>query len=77
MAAPGCSAFHVRKSRKVMESASEQPAVGSGLSTMRSGLTILAVSAMKYTPHMTMTGASVSRASIASPSESPTKSATS
>src|ERR671933_295202 len=65
--APGCSAFQRRRSRSVIESASEQPAVGSGLSTSLSGFTILAVSAMKYTPHMTMTAASVLRASTARP----------
>ena len=55
-----------------MESAREQPAVGSGIRTVRSGLRILAVSAMKYTPHITMMGASVFFASMARPRESPT-----
>ena len=46
-AAPGCSAFHSRTCGAVMVSASEQPARGSGISTVRSGARILAVSAMK------------------------------
>jgi hypothetical protein len=61
----------------VIESASEQPAVRSGISTVFAGFRILAVSAMKYTPHIAITSASVREASIASPRESPTKSATS
>ena len=45
--APGCSAFHSRTCCAVMLSASEQPARDSGISTVRSGARILAVSAMK------------------------------
>ncbi len=55
-----------------MVSASEQPACGSGISTVRSGARILAVSAMKYTPANTMTLAALAAASRDSASESPT-----
>ena len=44
-----------------MLSASEQPARGSGMSTVRSGARILAVSAMKYTPANTITRAGLCR----------------
>ena len=54
-AAPGCSAFQTRSWAAVMLSASEQPAPASGISTVRSGERIFAVSAMKYTPHSTIT----------------------
>ena len=59
-----------------MLSASEQPARESGISTVLSGLRIFEVSAMKCTPHCTMTSAFTLVASIASCSESPTMSAT-
>ena len=61
----------------MIESASEQPASRSGISTVFSGVRIFAVSAMKWTPQKTMTSASVAAASRERPSESPTKSATS
>ena len=76
-AAPGCSAFQARSWAAVMLSASEQPAPASGISTVRSGERILAVSAMKYTPHSTITAAELAAASRASARESPTWSATS
>ena len=77
-AAPGCSAFQARTCSAVMLSASEQPAAGSGISTVRSGARILAVSAMKYTPANTITRAALLAAAIRdSASESPTWSATS
>ena len=63
-------------SAAVIESASEQPASGSGISTVRSGLRIFAVSAMKWTPQTTSRSASLATACRASASESPTKSAT-
>ncbi len=66
------AAFHWRSCRAVMVSASEQPALGSGVSTVRSGARILAVSAMKYTPANTMTRAVLAAASRDSASESPT-----
>ena len=75
--APGCSAFHVRSSSAVIESASEQPASRSGISTVLSGERIEAVSAMKCTPQNTIASASVLAAWRESPRESPTKSATS
>ena len=61
----------------MIEAASEQPASRSGISTVFSGERIAAVSAMKWTPQKAMTGASVAAPSRESPSESPTKSATS
>ena len=63
-------------SAAVIESASEHPAAGSGIRTVLSGLSSLAVSAMKWTPASTMTSASVSTASCARASESPERSAT-
>ncbi len=60
-----------------MLSASEHPARGSGISTVRSGARILAVSAMKYTPAKTIVEASLDAARRESASESPTWSATS
>jgi hypothetical protein len=60
-----------------MLSASEQPARGSGISTVRSGARIFAVSAMKYTPANTMVRAVLAAASRDRASESPTWSATS
>ena len=74
--APGCSAFHARSWAAVIESASEQPASRSG-STVLSGHRTEAVSAMKCTPQNAITSASVAAAWRESPSESPTKSATS
>jgi hypothetical protein len=59
-----------------MAEASEQPALRSGISTVFSGLSTFAVSAMKCTPHWTITSAFTFVASRASCSESPTKSAT-
>ena len=60
-----------------MLSASEQPARGSGIKTVRSGARILAVSAMKYTPAKTMVDASLAAAMRDRARESPTWSATS
>src|SRR6202044_423127 len=71
-AAPGYSAFQSRTCCAVMVSASEQPARGSGISTVRSGARILAVSAMKYTPAKTITDASLVAASRDRARESPT-----
>ena len=70
--APGCSAFQARSSSAVIDDASEQPASGSGISTVFSGQTIAAVSAMKWTPQKTIASASVAAAWRESPSESPT-----
>ena len=75
--APGCAAFQARSWSAVIESASEQPASGSGSSTVFSGERIDAVSAMKCTPQNAITSASVRAACWERPSESPTKSATS
>ena len=61
----------------MIDAASEQPASRSGMSTVFSGERIAAVSAMKCTPQKTIASASVLAASRESPSESPTKSATS
>ena len=60
----------------MIEAASEQPASRSGISTVFSGLRILAVSAMKWTPAITITSASVAAPFCASASESPVMSAT-
>src|SRR5579862_3889300 len=73
---PGYFSRSRRTSAPVIDSAREQPARKSGTSTVLLGLTSLAVSAMKCTPHSTMTSASVLAACIASASESPTMSAT-
>src|SRR6185503_1776186 len=73
---PGNLSRKSRTSSPVIEEASEQPARTSGISTVLSGLRIFEVSAMKCTPACTMIGALVLVASIASCSESPTKSAT-
>ena len=59
-----------------MLSASEQPALSDGISTVRVGLRILAVSAMNLTPQKTITSRSVSAALRLRSSESPTKSGT-
>src|SRR3954454_6818978 len=75
--APGCCAFQARNCSALIESASEQPAPMSGSSTVFSGESTDAVSAMKCTPQNAMTGASVAAACWERPSESPTKSATS
>jgi len=56
----------------VIELASEQPAPGSGMSTVLSGQRMAAVSAMKWTPQKTMAEASTAAASRERPSESPT-----
>src|SRR5699024_10130906 len=69
--APGCSAFHARNWSAVMESASEQPARASGISTVLSGARIFAVSAMKCTPQNTMVAASLAAAMRESARESP------
>ena len=63
-------------SAAVIEAASEQPASRSGISTVLSGFSNLAVSAMKWTPASTITWASVRAASRASARLSPTMSAT-
>ena len=60
-----------------MLSASEQPASMSGSSTVFSGESTEAVSAMKCTPQKAITSASVFAACCDRASESPTKSATS
>ncbi|SHT19513.1 Uncharacterised protein [Mycobacteroides abscessus subsp. abscessus] len=60
-----------------MESASEHPARWSGMSTVFSGLRILAVSAMKCTPQNTIVSSGASAAIRDKASESPTWSATS
>ena len=75
--APGCLAFQARSWSAVIESASEQPASMSGISTVLCGESTDAVSAMKCTPQKAITSASVFAACCESPSESPTKSATS
>ena len=75
--APGCSAFQARSWSASIESASEQPASRSGISTFLSGERIEAVSAMKWTPQKAITSASVSAAWRERPSESPITSATS
>ena len=75
--APGCSAFHSRSWAAVIDSDSEQPASGSGISTVFSGDRIEAVSAMKWTPQKAITSAPVAAAWRESPSESPMWSATS
>ena len=61
----------------MIESASEQPARWSGISTVFSGDRILAVSAMKCTPQKTMVSSGAAAAIRDSASESPTWSATS
>ena len=70
--APGCLAFHARSCGAVIESASEQPASMSGISTVLCGDSTDAVSAMKCTPQNAMTDCSVRAACWDSPSESPT-----
>ena len=70
-------AFQARSWSALIESESEQPASGSGISTVFSGERMEAVSAMKCTPQKTITSASVEAASRESPSESPMWSATS
>jgi hypothetical protein len=59
-----------------MLDASEQPARRSGIRTVLCGFSIFEVSAMKCTPHCTMTSDFTLVASIASCSESPPMSAT-
>ena len=61
----------------MIESDSEQPASGSGISTVLVGERIDAVSAMKWTPQKAIVACSVRAACCESASESPTKSATS
>ena len=68
-------AFQLRSSEAVIESASEQPASRSGISTVFSGERIEAVSAMKWTPQKAITEASEAAAWRDRASESPTKSA--
>ncbi len=65
-----------RTSAAVIEAASEQPARRSGTSTVLSGLSSFAVSAMKWTPAKTITRASVRTASRAKARLSPVMSAT-
>ena len=60
--APGCSAFQARSWSASIESASEQPASRSGISTVFSGERIEAVSAMKWTPQKAIASASVAAA---------------
>ena len=60
-----------------MLSASEHPALRSGMSTVRVGARIFAVSAMKCTPQNTIVDASLAAARRDSARESPTTSATS
>ena len=64
-------AFQLRSSSAVIESASEQPASRSGISTVFSGERIEAVSAMKWTPQKTIVEASDPAARRERPSESP------
>ena len=64
-------AFHSRSSAAVIASASEQPASGSGISTVFSGESTAAVSAMKWTPQKAITEAPEAAAWRESPSESP------
>jgi len=73
--ASGYFARQARKRSPGQPSASEQPAARSGTITMRSGLRIFAVSAMKWTPQKQITSALVFAAACDSCSESPTKSA--
>ncbi len=61
----------------MIESASEQPASASGMSTVLSGARIFAVSAMKWTPQKTIVDADERAAMRESASESPVWSATS
>ena len=61
----------------MIESASEQPAAASGMSTVLSGARIFAVSAMKCTPQKTIVDADERAAIRESASESPVWSATS
>jgi hypothetical protein len=70
--APGCLAFQARSWSAVIESASEQPASGSGSRTVLSGHRIEAVSAMKCTPQKAITSASEAAARCERPRESPT-----
>ena len=70
--APGCLACQARNWSVVIESASEQPASRSGISTRLSGERIEAVSAMKCTPQKTIVEASAAAAWRERPSESPT-----
>ena len=67
----------MRNSSAVSESASEQPACASGISTVFSGERIFAVSAMKCTPQNTMVDCGAVAAIRESASESPTWWATS
>ena len=60
----------------VIDEANEHPASRSGISTVRSGARIFALSAMKWTPHSTINSLSQSAAACASASESPVTSAT-
>ena len=70
--ASGWRLFQSRNCAAVIESASEQPASRSGISTRFSGHRIDAVSAMKCTPQNTIVSASALAACWESPSESPT-----
>ncbi len=72
---PGYLFSHSAKSGAGQPSASEQPASRSGTTTVLSGVRILDVSAMKWTPQNAMTDSFASRPRRASSSESPTKSA--
>ena len=68
----GASPSRRAAARRVIDAASEQPASRSGISTVLSGLRIVAVSAMKWTPQKTIVAASVAAAWRERPSESPT-----
>ena len=70
--APGFSAFQARSWSAVSESASEQPAAASGISTVLSGDRIFAVSAMKCTPQKTIVDCGAVAAIRLRASESPT-----
>jgi hypothetical protein len=68
---PGYLACQARNLSAGQPEASEQPALRSGMITLRVGFRIFAVSAMKCTPQNTITSASVFLAAWASCSESP------
>jgi hypothetical protein len=70
--APGCLACQAASCGAVIESASEQPASRSGISTVLSGHRIEAVSAMKCTPQKAITEPWALAACWDRPSESPT-----
>ena len=73
---PGYFSLRSLTSAPVMDSASEHPADISGINTFLSGFNILAVSAMKCTPHIIIVSAFAFCDSFASNKLSPTMSAT-